>query len=122
MRDHTSLIAWQEARRVSREVIRLAQTHWQPHLKAVYDQLQRAALSVQLNIGEGYALSSPPLFRRHLRIAYGSAIETLELLDLLVELGSHETQPIEDIRLSSQRSQRLLLGLLHSIRTEKTSR
>jgi four helix bundle protein len=51
------------------------------------DQLQRAALSVQLNIAEGYALKSSRRFRNHLDIAYGSAVETAELLDLTSELG-----------------------------------
>src|SRR5262245_40298975 len=108
MRDHTSLFAWQEARKVSQRVILLAQNHWRPYLKAVYDQLLRAALSVQLNIAEGYALSSPPLFRRHLRIAYGSAIETYELLEHLAEFQPTQLDEIQQIKAISQRSQRLL--------------
>jgi len=122
MRDHTSLVAWQEARKVSQRVILLAQDHWRPHLKAVYDQLQRAALSVQLNIAEGYALSSPPLFCRHLRIAYGSAIEANELLEHLAEFLPNEREKIEQIKASAQRSQRLLLGLLHRMTREKATR
>lgn len=122
MRDHTSLFAWQEARKVSQRVILLAQTHWRPHLKAVYDQLQRSALSVQLNIAEGYALSRPSLFCRHLRIAYGSAIETNELLEHLAEFLPNERDEIEQIKASSQRSQRLLLGLLHRETGKKATR
>jgi four helix bundle protein len=52
-----------------------------------FDQLQRAALSVQLNIAEGYALQSSKRFRNHLDIAYASAIETAELLELSANLG-----------------------------------
>src|SRR6266571_1971234 len=42
---------------------------------ALFDQLKRAVISVEANIVEGYALGSPALCRRHLRIALGSAAE-----------------------------------------------
>ena len=50
------------------------------------DQLQRAELSVQLNIAEGYALKSSKRFRNHLDIAYASAVETGDLLELCGEM------------------------------------
>ena len=56
MRDHRSLEAWREARTV-----------------------------VQLNIAEGYAYADSPSFTRHLRIAYGSSVETGELLEIALE-------------------------------------
>jgi len=43
--------------------------------RALFDQLKRAAISVEANIVEGYALGTPALCRRHLRIAFGSAAE-----------------------------------------------
>jgi four helix bundle protein len=78
MRDHKSLLAWQEANAVARTVMLATRAIRHPCI----DQLQRAALSVQLNIAEGYALKSPKRFRNHLDIAYGSAVETAELLEL----------------------------------------
>lgn len=122
MRDHKSLIAWQEAHRVVHEVLDLAESHWRPHLRAVYDQLTAAAVSMQVNIGEGYALGTEPQFLRHLRIAYGSAIETRDLLELL---GEREAVP-EDRLLKAQcacrASQRLLLGLIRRYRSKRTDR
>ena len=82
MRDHRSLRAWQEARKVSGFAIDAGRDHWRPWAAALFGQLQRSALSVQLNIAEGYALGGPRLFGKHLRIAYGSAVETRDLLDL----------------------------------------
>ena len=113
MRDHTSLLAWQEAKQVASGVLDLSVSHWSPPLGAVWAQLQRASLSVQLNIAEGYALGTTGLFTKHLRIAYGSAVETGELLDHL----STRLRPVPDhlptMAARCQRSQRLLLGLLH---------
>ena len=43
--------------------------------RSILDQLRRAALSVEANIVEGYALGTPALCARHLRIAFGSAAE-----------------------------------------------
>jgi four helix bundle protein len=116
MQDHTSIIAWQEAREVSRAMLWLGSTAWRPHLRAVFDQLQRASLSVQLNIAEGYALRNFGPVRRHLVIAYGSAIETGELLEHLREAAVCPNEEIDAIRHRCARSQRLLLGLIHGLR------
>src|SRR3990170_7365272 len=85
MRDHTSLRAWQEAHAVTVQVIRLCQTSWKPYAAALFSQLQRSSLSVQLNIAEGYTFGDSPTFTKHLGIAYGSAVETVELLRLGIE-------------------------------------
>jgi four helix bundle protein len=83
VRDHTSLKAWQEAHAVALSVLHLAQTGWKPYASALFSQLQRSSLSVQLNISEGYTYGDSPSFTRHLGVAYGSAVETAELLSTL---------------------------------------
>jgi four helix bundle protein len=83
MRDHTNLIVWRKAREVALGCISLARTAWKPHSSAVIDQLTKAAVSVQLNIAEGYALWTTPKKRQHWRTAYGSAVEAVECLELL---------------------------------------
>src|SRR5262245_16335501 len=113
MRDHTSIIAWQEARAVVRGVFDLSETHWRPALGAAWGQLQRCSLSVHLNIAEGYALGTTASFNKHRRIAYGSAVETGEVLDHLAERLKPLPGVLPDIQLRCRRSQRLLLGLLH---------
>jgi four helix bundle protein len=77
--------------------IGLARDTWKPHAAALFSQLQRASLSVQLNIAEGYAFGESPTYTRHLRIAYGSAVETGELLEVALD-------PVHRSRLSSSRS------------------
>lgn len=97
---------------MAKGVLRLAKVHWQPYAAALFHQLQRASLSVPLNIAEGYAAGGRRTFIRHLRIAYGSAIESGEILRMLLDLDDFpntETRPLFDRCL---RSQRLLLGLI----------
>jgi four helix bundle protein len=100
------------ARAVVLGVIDLAQTGWKPWASALFSQLQRSCLSVQLNIAEGYAYGDSPSFRKHLSIAYGSAVETGELLELALEVEVVSQELGTVLLRRNQRSQRLLLGMI----------
>ena len=82
----------------------------------MFTQLQRSALSIQLNIAEGFALADLGRFGNHLAVAYGSAVETGDLLELMLEEGILP----EDLALGMlgrcRQSERLLLGLLKRYR------
>jgi len=112
MRDHKSMLAWQEAHEVVRGVLRSCRLCWRPQAAALFEQLQRSSLSVQLNIAEGYSLKRPARFRYHLEVAYGSAVETGDLLELALSEGV--LPPVEAGAMLDRcrRTQRLLLGLL----------
>ncbi|MFL5513649.1 MAG: four helix bundle protein [Gemmatimonadales bacterium] len=116
MRDHRSLEAWKEARAVVLGTLQLARNNWKPYAAALFSQLQRASLSVQLNIAEGYAYADSPSFTRHLAIAYGSAVETGELLEVALDAEVVAAEVVRQLLSRNQRSQRLLLGLLKSRR------
>jgi len=119
MIDHTSLLAWQEAEAVSLGVLDIGKKYWKPYAQAVFDQLQRASVSVQTNIAEGYAYTNSPSFRNHLRIAYGSAIESGDLLVLLVRGRIVPQNEIEPLLARCRRSQRLILGLIKRYRKDR---
>ncbi|MGE0352120.1 MAG: four helix bundle protein [Gemmatimonadales bacterium] len=114
MRDHKSLIAWQRAHEVAAGVTRLvrSRSRWDP----ILSQLQRAAISVQLNIAEGYALRTIPRYRSHLTIALGSAVETLECLELGLETGILARDEVEALLAKANETRALLLGLLNHLR------
>ena len=115
MRDHRSLIAWQRARRFVLGVQRVTARIWRPPLAHFIDQLRRSALSVQLNIAEGQGLATPPLFRKHLNISYGSSIEAVDVIDLLRELVPNEEKDLKELQEWGEEFSRLVLGLKHSI-------
>jgi four helix bundle protein len=117
MRDHRSLKAWQEAHAVTLSVIGLARTAWKPYASALFYQLQKASLSAQLNISEGYTFGDSRTFTRHLGIAYGSAVETAELLRLLREAGILDPDSVADAEKRNAQCQRLIMGLLKPRRT-----
>jgi four helix bundle protein len=112
MRDHRSLEAWKEARVVVLGTLEMARSSWKPYAAALFSQLQRSSLSVQLNIAEGYAYANSPSFTHHLTIAYGSAVETGELLEIALDGNVVSVDVAKELLNRNQRSQRLLLGLL----------
>ena len=95
MASYRDLVAWQTARANALAIYRYLDGHWTPQRAAAFDQLRRAALSVQLNIAEGQASGPGPRCRYHLRIAYASAVEAHDLLGFLRELGAELDPEIE---------------------------
>ncbi len=65
--------------------------HWPTGSSHLKDQGTRAADSMELNIAEGIGRGGKP-GRNHLRIAQGSAAETLAVLDLIELPGAAEQQ------------------------------
>jgi four helix bundle protein len=112
MRSHKEILAWQLAHRVVMRVFGDLGKQWTPATGVIFEQLRRSALSVQLNIAEGYASGPGARCRNHFRIAYGSAVEATELLELLEELGNATGPVLEE----SRRSQALTLRLFQRSR------
>ena len=90
----------------------MSRDSWKPYASALFAQLQRASLSIELNIAEGYSYSNTPTFTRHLGIAYGSAVETVELLRLGIEAEVLPAHLGSSLLPHANRSSQLLLGLL----------
>ena len=82
------------------------------HDNPVLSQLQRSALSVQLNIAEGYALRTSKRFRNQLDMAYGSAVETAELLEFCRDLNLLATDMVATMLDRCRHCQQLLRGLI----------
>ncbi len=69
-------------------------------------------MSVEANIVEGYALRAPRQFRRHLRIALGSAAESECLFRSAGELGYLPDKVVQEMVVLTNSTIGLLLGLL----------
>ena len=110
MPDHTSLLAWQVARDVSIGIHRLPPTPVHSPHHGPLDQARRAALSVQLNIAEGYAWKPGPKWRNHLRIALGSAIEAVDVLHHLLDTGGAPNAKLFPLIKGAKRSKLLVEG------------
>jgi four helix bundle protein len=84
---YQSLEAWKRAHRAALVAHRATDAAYHPKSRDLFNQIRRAAASVEANVVEGYALGTTPQFIRHLRIAMGSAAEAESLARLAAELG-----------------------------------
>jgi len=80
----------------------------------LFNQIRRAAASVEANIVEGYALGTTPQFLRHLRIAMGSAAEAESLARLATELGYLQAESARELEALLGGAMRAIHGLLRS--------
>jgi len=87
MHKYKSLAVWKRSHELLLGTLRSTDASYHPRSRALFDQIRRAAISVEANLVEGYALGTPLQFRRHLRIACGSAAEAECLLRAAGELG-----------------------------------
>lgn len=85
MDKYRSLAVWRTAHELVLLVLRSSDAYYHPKARALFDQMRRSAISVEANLVEGYALGTSALFRRHVRIALGSAAETECLLRIAAE-------------------------------------
>jgi len=112
MHKYQSLTAWKRAHELAVGCLRSADAHYHPRSRSLFDQLRRAGVSVEANLVEGFALGTPPLFRRHVRIALGSAAESECLLRLIQELEYLPEKDVERLLALLQETIACLIGLL----------
>ena len=86
MHKYKSMTVWQRSHDLVITTLKETDKAYHPRSRPLFDQLRRAAISVESNVVEGYALGTSPLFRRHLRIAIGSAAETESLIRTATEM------------------------------------
>lgn len=113
---YRSMVVWQRAHQSARLALSLTDQAYQPRARALFEQIRRAAISIEANIVEGYALGSTAQFRRHLTIARGSAAEAECLVRLAKEMGSLRGPGTTELDTALSRTLRLIQGLLKRLR------
>ena len=112
MDKYRSMDAWKRAHAVALSVIRCVDHPRHPRSRSVFEQLKRAAVSVEANIVEGYALSTPAQFKRHLRIALGSAAEAECLVRMSAEVEYLTEAEARDLEGALGLAMSAIVGLL----------
>jgi four helix bundle protein len=85
IRRFEEILAWQRARVLANGVYGVTRTGALARDFAFRDQIRRSALSVMLNIAEGFARSTDPDFCRFLSFAHGSVAEVQSALYLSLD-------------------------------------
>ncbi len=87
MQNHKKLVVWQKADILAFEVYKATEKFPRSELFGITSQLRRAALSVAVNIVEGYGRKTNAEFSRFLDISLGSLAETEYLIEFSERLG-----------------------------------
>ena len=109
------LDAWKRAHRGLMLTLSATDAAYHPRSRALFDQLKRAAISVEANIAEGYALGTVPLYKRHIRIALGSAAEAECLTRVAGEAGYLPTTAVRELEMTFGQALASLSGLFRSL-------
>ena len=83
---YQNLVVWQKADELAQVVYEATKNMPKEEMFGLTSQLRRAALSVPLNIIEGYARRSHKTFANFLAISYGSLMETKYLVEFAGKL------------------------------------
>jgi four helix bundle protein len=109
---YQSLVAWKRAHKLLITCLQSTDKAYHPRALPLFNQIRRAAISVEANIVEGYALESTLQFRKHLRIAMGSAAEAECLVRAASELNYLPGEVAADLENLLGRTMRVLRGLI----------
>jgi four helix bundle protein len=112
MHKYRTLFAWQQSHKAAILALKQCDVAYHPRSRALFDQLRRATISVEANIVKGYALGTPLQFRRHLRIAMGSAAEAECLTRMAAEVEYLPRQVSAELEILLERTMAALHGLI----------
>ncbi len=114
MAKYKTLIVWQKANELALKVYKLSEDFPKYEIFGITSQIRRAALSVPLNIVEGYGRRSKAELSRFIDISRGSLAETQYLLEFSRELGYIKTS-VTDIEKIIEEVSKLLWGFQQKI-------
>ena len=114
MEKYQSLVAWKRAHKLLIICLQSTDKAYHPRALPLFNQIRRAAISVEANIVEGYALDSTMQFKKHLRIAMGSAAEAECLVRAAGELNYLSPEIARGLEDLLGGTMRVLRGLLRA--------
>lgn len=110
------ILAWQEARRLVKQVYKLTQEGKFAKDFGLRDQIQRAAVSAMTNIAEGFDCDSHVEFARFLGIARRSAVEVQSLLYAALDINYLDEETFKSLYAQAEKTKALTGGLKKSIK------
>jgi len=106
------IISWQKSKALTIDVYRIFRICKDYSFK---DQIQRASLSINNNIAEGFERCSKKEFKHFLYIAKGSCGEVRSMLYIANELGYLKEQKFKELHDKTIEISKLLLGLIRTL-------
>jgi four helix bundle protein len=110
------LICWQKARLMVKDIYTLTSAGIFKRDFALKEQIRRAAISVVLNIAEGFARKSHKEFIQFLFISHGSVAEVQAALYLALDLNYVPQEKFQKLFNDCTEISRIISGLIKSLR------
>lgn len=106
------LICWQKSRDLVRTIYSVTAIEKFKYDYSLKDQIRRAAISVMLNIAEGFGRRSHKEFKQFLFISHGSASELQSSLYLLLDLDYISKDKFEDLYVKCEEISKIISGFI----------
>lgn len=87
IKTYKELDVYKDSYNLSLQIYKITNEYPKYEIYGITSQIRRAAVSVPLNIAEGYGRQSKEEFKRFLKISLGSLYETKTLLELSKDLN-----------------------------------
>ena len=97
IKTYKELEVYKEGYKLTKEVYKMTKRYPEEEKYVITSQIRRAAISVVLNISEGYGRKSKEDFKRFLKISYGSINEVETLIELSKDLEYIEEEKYREI-------------------------
>jgi len=115
MQNHKKLIVWQKADALAFNVYKITEQFPKKEMFGITSQIRRAALSVPVNIVEGYGRKTNAELSRFVDIALGSLAETQYLLEFSERLGYIGNNAVVSLYELAEEVSKLLWGFKKSL-------
>ncbi len=92
------MVVWQLARKVTNQIYTKTKNFPKEELFGITSQIRRASISIGCNLSEGSARLGDKEQKRFYQIAYGSAIEVVNLLIISFDLGLLPEADYDELR------------------------
>jgi len=102
--------AWRKARELVKEVYSGSNSGMFSKDFGLRDQIRRAAVSIMLNIADGFARKTDREFNQFLIIAHGSAAEVQAALYVALDQGYINAEQFEDIYAVADETSKMIMG------------
>jgi four helix bundle protein len=111
------LIVWQKAHALALKVIKIAESTDRSYTRdIIIKQLIRATTSIGANIAEGYGRHEGKEYKQFLQIAYGSANEVDNWLNILKDAGLIPSGTVEALIAENEEILKILNTMIKKIK------
>jgi four helix bundle protein len=109
------LICWQKARELAKEIYDVLKSEEFRKDYPLKDQINRASISIMLNIAEGFGRKSHKEFKHYLFMSHGSAAEVQSALYLALDRNHIDESLFNNLYQMCEENSKIISGLIKSL-------